>query len=101
MEIILYICSCAGAGPVQTGSATLPTFTETDEDCLNINIYVHMNALTDGGASRRVLSWIHGGTFNFGGVDVIYEDPAHLVDSQDQGCKSERKLSSCSDFVPI
>ena len=36
-----------------------------------------------GGNKRKVLSWIHGGTFNFGGVDVIYESPAKLVDEQD------------------
>ena len=26
--------------------------------------------------------WIHGGTFNFGGKDVIYEDPTPLVEQE-------------------
>jgi len=44
---------------------------------------VKKDALADGADARSVLSWIHGGTFNYGGVDVIYEDPSHLVDEQD------------------
>ena len=29
-----------------------------------------------------VVTWIHGGTFNFGGKDVIYEDPTPLVEQE-------------------
>ena len=35
------------------------------------------------GGARSVLTWIHGGTWNFGGVDCIYESPATLVSEQD------------------
>ena len=31
----------------------------------------------------KVLSWVHGGTFNFGGVDAIFESPAPLVSEQE------------------
>jgi len=67
---------------VNTGSATLPVDTPQSEDCLYIRIWMKKSALM-GGAARKVMSWIHGGTFNFGGVDVIYESPSKLVDEQD------------------
>ena len=37
----------------------------------------------DGGEKKKVIVWIHGGTFNFGGMDVQYEDPTPLVEEQD------------------
>ena len=75
--------SCATVNAVNTGSETLPVSTEQVEDCLYIRIWVKKSALVSGAARRKVMSWIHGGTFNFGGVDVIYESPAKLVDEQD------------------
>ena len=75
--------SCANVDAVETGSESLPVDTERIEDCLYIRIWMRKDALIDRENRRKVLSWIHGGTFNFGGVDVIYESPAKLVDEQD------------------
>ena len=32
---------------------------------------------------KNVMTWIHGGTFNFGGIDVTYENPDNLVAEND------------------
>lgn len=73
--------SCVTTSAVNVGSDSLPVDTEKVEDCLYITIYMKKSALT--GPARKVVSWIHGGTFNFGGVDAIYENPATFVDEQD------------------
>ena len=73
--------SCMQATNILTGSLALPTSTEMNEDCLYIRITMRKDAMT--GPKRQVVSWIHGGTFNFGGVDVLYEQPTHLVAEQD------------------
>ena len=31
----------------------------------------------------RMITWIHGGTFNFGGIDATYENPDNLVAEHD------------------
>ena len=75
--------SCPTASNVLTGSATLPRTTEENEDCLYLKITAPLAAFEDGAAQRKVVTWIHGGTFNFGGMDVQYEDPTPLVGEQD------------------
>ena len=75
--------SCPTASNVLTGSATLPRTTEENEDCLYLKITAPLAAFEEGAAPRKVVSWIHGGTFNFGGMDVQYEDPTPLVGEQD------------------
>ena len=40
-------------------------------------------AAFEGGQPRKVLNYVHGGTFNFGGMDVIYEGPEPFVGEQD------------------
>ena len=73
--------SCMQATNILTGSLALPTSTEQSEDCLYIKITMRKDAMT--GPPRQVMSWIHGGSFNFGGVDVLYERPTQLVAEQD------------------
>ena len=40
-------------------------------------------AAFEDGQPRKVFNYIHGGTFNFGGMDVIYEGPDQFVSEQD------------------
>ena len=75
--------SCPVASNVITGSATLPRTTPENEDCLYLKVTAPLAAFEDGAAPRKVMTWIHGGTFNFGGMDVQYEDPTPLVSEQD------------------
>ena len=74
--------SCVIAGGVNVGDETLPVTTDRAEDCLYAKIYARKDAVL-ANDSRNVLSWIHGGTFNYGGVDVAYEDVSSLVADQD------------------
>ena len=74
--------SCPTVSAVETGSETLPVSTDTIEDCLYIRIWMKKAAMMNG-ETKKVMSWIHGGTFNFGGADATYENPATLVDEQD------------------
>ena len=74
--------SCVTVAAVETGSETLPVDTQMTEDCLYIRMWIPRAAIADG-TVKKVMTWIHGGTFNFGGVDVIYESPATLVQEQD------------------
>ena len=75
--------SCPVASNVLTGSVTLLRTTPEDEDCLYLKVTAPLAAFEDGAAPRKVMTWIHGGTFNFGGMDVQYEDPTPLVSEQD------------------
>ena len=75
--------SCANVNAVNVGAESLPVSTDRIEDCLYIRIWVKKSAMESGATRRKVMSWIHGGTFNFGGVDVLYENPAKFVDEQD------------------
>ena len=75
--------SCPVASNVLTGSVTLPRTTPENEDCLYLKVTAPLAAFEDGAAPRKVLTWIHGGTWNFGGMDVPYEDPTPLVSEQD------------------
>ena len=75
--------SCPTASNVLTGSKTLPRTTEENEDCLYLKITAPLEAFEFGADQRKVITWIHGGTFNFGGMDVVYEDPTALVGEQD------------------
>ena len=72
--------SCMQATNVQSG-LTIQTSTEMKEDCLYIKITMRKDAMT--GPKRQVWSYIHGGTFNFGGVDDIYKTGIQLVAEQD------------------
>jgi len=74
--------SCVTAGDVTIGADTLEVDTELVEDCLYIRMWIPKAAIADG-TVKKVVTWIHGGTFNFGGVDVIYESPATFVQEQD------------------
>ena len=74
--------SCATVSSVLTGSESLPVETPTIEDCLYIRIWMKKAAMMNG-ETKKVVSWIHGGTFNYGGVDTIYEHPNKLVDEHD------------------
>ena len=64
--------SCPIASNVLTGSLTLPRNTPENEDCLYIKISAPLAAFEDK-KPRKVLNYVHGGTFNFGGMDNIYE----------------------------
>lgn len=76
--------SCPIASNVLTGSETLPRSTQPKEDCLYLKVIAPTSAF-DGSSKKKkkVMVWIHGGTFNFGGMDVVYEDPSLLVEEQD------------------
>ena len=74
--------SCPVASNILTGAETLPRTTEENEDCLYLKIIAPTSAF-DGDEKKKVIVWIHGGTFNFGGMDVQYEDPTPLVEEQD------------------
>ena len=65
--------SCPVASNVLTGRLTLPRSTPENEDCLYIKISVPLAAFEDK-KPRKVLNYVHGGTFNFGGMDVMYEN---------------------------
>ena len=67
--------SCMIAGGVNIGAETLPVDTERVEDCLYAKIIARNQ--------RNVLTWIHGGTFNYGGADATYENPDDLVAEHD------------------
>ena len=75
--------SCPTASYVLTGSTTLPRTTPEEEDCLYLKITAPLSAFEDGAPQRKVITWIHGGTFNYGGMDVMFEDPTPLVAEQD------------------
>ena len=75
--------SCPIASNVMTGSSTLPRKTPENEDCLYLKVTAPLSAFEDDAKPRKVMTWIHGGTFNFGGMDVEYEDPTPLVSEQD------------------
>ena len=74
--------SCMIAGGVNIGAETLPVDTERVEDCLYAKIIARKNAVI-ASDQRNVLTWIHGGTFNFGSVDATYESPDNLVAEHD------------------
>ena len=74
--------SCMIVGGVNIGAETLPVDTERVEDCLYAKILARKDAVI-ANEQRNVLTWIHGGTFNFGGVDVSYENPDNLVAEND------------------
>ena len=74
--------SCMIAGGVNIGAETLPVDTERVEDCLYAKIIARKDAVI-ASDQRNVLTWIHGGTFNFGGADATYENPDNLVAEQD------------------
>ena len=75
--------SCPTASNVLTGSTTLPRSTPEDEDCLYLKITAPLSAFEEGASQSKVVTWIHGGTFNYGGMDVMFEDPTPLVAEQD------------------
>lgn len=75
--------SCPIASNVMTGATTLPRTTPENEDCLYLKVTAPLSAFEDGAQPRKVLTWIHGGAFNFGGMDAQYEDPTPLVSEQD------------------
>ena len=74
--------SCMIVGGVNIGAQTLPVDTERVEDCLYAKILARKDAVI-ADDKKNVLTWIHGGTFNFGGVDVSYENPDNLVAEND------------------
>ena len=74
--------SCMIAGGVNIGAETLPVDTERVEDCLYAKIIARKDAVI-ASDQRNVLTWIHGGTFNFGGIDATYENPDNLVAEHD------------------
>ena len=74
--------SCMIAGGVNIGAETLPVDTERVEDCLYAKIIARKDAVI-ASDQRNVLTWIHGGTFNFGGADATYENPDNLVAEND------------------
>ena len=74
--------SCMIVGGVNIGAQTLPVDTERVEDCLYAKILARKDAVV-ADDQKNVLTWIHGGTFNFGGVDVSYENPDNLVAEND------------------
>merc|ERR1711935_957867 len=75
--------SCPIASNVITGSESLPRSTPVSEDCLYLKVTAPLSAFEDGAEAKKVITWIHGGTWNFGGMDAIYEDPTPLVEEQD------------------
>jgi len=75
--------SCPIASNVMTGKESLPRSTPEAEDCLYLKVTAPLSAFEDGAEAKKVITWIHGGTWNFGGMDVIYEDPTPLVGEQD------------------
>ena len=74
--------SCMIAGGVNIGAETLPVDTERVEDCLYAKIIARKDAVI-ASDQRNVLTWIHGGTFNFNSVDATYENPDNLVAEHD------------------
>ena len=74
--------SCMIVGGVNIGSQTLPVDTDRVEDCLYAKILARKDAVV-ANDQRNVMTWIHGGTFNFGGIDVTYENPDNLVAEND------------------
>lgn len=74
--------SCMTVAGVNIGAHSLPVETEKVEDCLYAKIVAKKDSVV-ADDERSVLSWIHGGTFNFGGIDVQYESPDNFVANQD------------------
>ena len=106
-------CMTNQGGAVNIGAKTLPVDTELVEDCLYAKIIARKDqgaTATENtevlglepwfqfnnygplipekdsviaSEPRNVLTWIHGGTFNWGGIDATYESPDNLVAEND------------------
>ena len=75
--------SCPTASNVVTGSTTLTRTTPENEDCLYLKITAPLSAFEDGAPPSKVITWIHGGSFSYGGMDATFEDPTPLVTEQE------------------
>jgi len=64
-------------GPQCAQTYGLPLTTNTNEDCLYLNVYVP----SGGAASKPVMVWIHGGAYAFGAGDQY--DPTELAKAGD------------------
>ena len=88
-------CICNHGGAVNIGASTLPVDTELVEDCLYAKIIARKDAVISND-QRNVLTWIHGGTFNFGGIDATYESPDNLVAEHDLiVAKANYRIGQC------